>query len=68
MLYGEKSRDEACKHALKLFDKVAKPSARRDLYNKLLQKFNMSSSRADEMITLKRDIKEFTPFEIFCVV
>ena len=68
MLYGEKSREEVSKHALSLFSRVTKPSLRRELYNKLADKFNMSSSRADEMITLKRDIREFTPFELFCAV
>jgi len=67
MLYGEKSREDLCKYALGLFQKVNKPALRRKLYNDLFEKFNMSASRADEMITLKRDINEFTPFEVFCV-
>ena len=71
MLYGEKSRHDFEEFAVKLFEKneeVCDRKKRRNLYDEVEGKFNLRVSRVEEMITFKRDIKEFTPFEIFCVV
>ena len=70
MIYGEKSKQDLDAHALELFKgiTVKKRSLRKKLYDDLLDWFNMPTSVAEEMITLKRDIKEFTPFEVFCLV
>ena len=71
MLYGEKSVEDLHKYAEKLFrtsEIISNKRKRRELYTNLVNKFNMEVATAEEMITFKRDIKEFTPFEIFCVV
>jgi len=71
MLYGERSRDELNAYTEKLLrksDQLKTKKGRRELYDWTLNKFNLSTSVADDMVTFKRDIKEFTPFEIFSVV
>ena len=68
MLYGEKSRDELNDHAVKLFTQSKSRKNRRKLYDQVKEKFSMPESVAEPMVTLKRDIKEFTTFEVFCVV
>lgn len=70
MLYGEESRDQLNKRAEKIFSTQVPVSQkeRRKLYDDLLNKFNMPTKIAEEMITFKKDITEFTPFEIFCVM
>lgn len=71
MLYGEKSRDDLNKYAEELFQTseiVQVKKNRRKLYTDLFKWFNMPTSIAEEMITFKRDIKEFTPFDIFCIL
>ena len=71
MLYGEKSREELNKYAEKLFQKdenVLVRQKRMRLYDNLMNWFNMPTSVAEEMILFKKDIREFTAFDIFCVV
>lgn len=68
MLYGERSREELNNHAEELFKRIIKRKERRELYDKVKERFNMSVFDTEEMITFKRDIKEFTTFEVFCVV
>ena len=71
MLYGEKSRDQLNTYAEKLFQTseiIIKKSKRRKLFSDLSRWFNMPTIIAEEMTTFKRDIKEFTPFDIFCVL
>lgn len=68
MIYGEKSRDDLNKHTEKLCMNLIKTKDRRKLYDDLTRKFNMPIDTAENLITFKRDIKEFTTFEVFCVV
>lgn len=71
MLYGERSRQELNDFAEKLFAKseiIKDKTSRRNLFDELNNRFNMDISTADDLITFKRDIKEFTAFQIFCVV
>lgn len=71
MLYGEKSRDELNDYAEKLLQnskQIKTKRGRREIYDWTLDKFNLSTSVVDDMLTFKKDIKEFTPFEIFAVV
>jgi hypothetical protein len=67
MLYGEKSRQDLNKHAEKLFSVLEKRDKQK-LYDDLYEKFTMSPSVADAMVSFKRDINEFNPFSVFCVV
>ena len=68
MLYGDKSRKELDKHAEKLFMQLQSKKDRRALYDQVSLKFNMSISTVDDMVGFKRNIGEFTTFEVFCVV
>ena len=70
MLYGERSKEELNQHAENLFKKetISNRMARKNFYNEVINKFNMPIHIIEEMVTFKRDIKEFTPFEIFCAV
>lgn len=71
MLYGEQSRQDLENYAEKLFAKseiVKNKTSRRELYNNLINQFGIDVSVADDMITFKKDIKEFTSFQIFCVL
>lgn len=71
MLYGEMSRDQMEKYATHLFltaGVLKNKRTRRQFYANLLDKFNMKTTVAEEMINFKRDIKEFSSFEIFCVL
>lgn len=71
MLYGEQSREDLEEYAEKLFAKsevVRDKNSRRKLYDELIDKFGIDVSIADDMITFKKDIKEFTSFQIFCVL
>lgn len=68
MLYGEKSREDLNVYLEKIFSKYATASERRELYQNLLKKFGMRISAAEEMVTFKKDIREYTTFEVFCVL
>lgn len=68
MLYGEKSREQLNDHAEKLFKEIVKRKDRRQLYDNVNKRFGMPIFDIEEMITFKRDIKEFTTFEVFCVM
>ena len=68
MLYGEQSREELNVYAENLFRKLIKIRDRRKLYDDVVEKFNMPILTVEQMITFKRDIKEFTTFEVFCVI
>ena len=68
MLYGEKSRQELNEYAEKLFGAKRTKKAKREIYEKLEAQFGMRTTTADNMINFKRDISEFSTFEVFCVV
>lgn len=71
MLYGDRSRQELEEYAEKLFAKseiIKDRTSRRKLYDELMDHFGLEVSVVDDMITFKRDIKEFTSFQIFCVM
>lgn len=69
MLYGEKSREQLNEYAERLFKTVLTGRRdKRDLFDKAKQKFNMDAGIIDDMVTFRRNISEFTNFEIFCVV
>lgn len=68
MLYGEKSREELNAHAEELFKKEMSKKEKRNLYDEVYQKYGISVDVVEQMITFKRNISEFTPFEVFAVV
>ena len=71
MKLGEKSLEDLQAYTEKLILKntdIKGRKGRRNLYDEVENKFGLPISRVEEMISFKRDIKEFTPFEIFCVV
>ena len=68
MLYGERSREELNVYAENLFKRIVKRADLRNLYDEVVNKFGMPITRTEEMVTFKRDIKEYSPFEVFCVV
>ena len=71
MLLGQKSRDDLNKHATDVFmrsETVNKVKLRRQFYDDLYDKFNLPVSIAEEMITFKKDIKEFSTIEVFWVM
>ena len=71
MLYGDRSRAELENYAEKLFAKseiIKDKNSRRKLYDDLMDYFGLDVSIVDDMITFKKDIKEFTSFQIFCVL
>ena len=67
MLYGGKSKQDLDKHAEKLFAELEKRDKQK-LYDQLYDKFAMSPTIADAMVSFKRDLSEFNPFSVFCVV
>ena len=71
MLYGAKSKQDLDKHAEKLFkenENIKKRKLRQQLYDNIERKFGFPPSLIEEMITFKKDISEFTPFQVFAVV
>lgn len=71
MLYGTKSKRDLDKHAEMLFkhnDNIKKRRLRQQLYDNVEKKFGFPVSIIEEMVTFKRDISEFTPFQIFSVI
>jgi len=71
MLYGNKSREELNEYAEKVFrthKEVKNRKLRRNLFDEIENHFGIDPSTIDSMITFKRDIKEFTNFEIFAVM
>lgn len=71
MLYGDESKKQLDKYVEQLI--IKSPDAnnkkkRRILYDELKKKFNMTVNVADEILTFKKDMAYFTPFELFCVV
>ena len=70
MLYGEKSREALNTHAEKRFHEFNTISAKdkRKIYDQIVDEFNMSTTTIDDLVTFQRDIKEFTNFELFCVM
>ena len=71
MLYGNKSREELNEYAESVFKKhkeVKNRKLRRNLFDEIENHFGIDTSVVDAMITFKRDIKEFTNFEVFAVM
>ena len=71
MLYGNKSREELNEYAEKLFrthKEVKNRKLRKNLFDEIENHFGIDTSVVDAMITFKRDIKEFTNFEVFAVM
>ena len=68
MLYGEKSRLQLNDHAEKLFKRLKRPADRRSVYDQAYDTFNLPIGVSEEMITFRRNISEFTTFEVFCIV
>lgn len=69
MLYGEKSREDLNTYAEKLFKTVLKGKRnKRELFDQAKNKFNMDAGVIDDMVTFRRNIGEFSNFEVFCVV
>ena len=68
MLYGEKSKEQLNEHAVELFKKITDVKSKRELFDNVQSKFGLPIDVVDNMITFKRDIQEFTPFEIYCVL
>jgi len=71
MLYGDKSRQELNAYAEELFRKhkeVKNRKLRRNLFDEIENHFGIDTSVIDAMITFKRDISEFTNFEVFAAM
>lgn len=68
MLYGNKSKQDLDRYVEKLVSTITTRKSRRELYDHLKRKFDMPESVAADIITLKKDMAEFTPFELFAVV
>lgn len=68
MIHGAKSRDELNVYAEKLFRALTKKADRRKLYNDVQKEFGIPISVVESMITFRRDVAEFTTFEVFAVV
>ena len=69
MLYGSKSKEELNTYVEKLImENVVTRKNHRDFYSHLKRKFNISESLAADIITFKKDMAEFTPFQLFAVV
>ena len=68
MLHGAKSREELNVHAEKLFRTLTKKADRRKLYSDVQKQFGIPISVVESMITFRRDVAEFTTFEVFAVV
>lgn len=71
MLYGSKSREELNEYAETVFRKhreVKNRKLRRNLFDEIENHFGIGTSIIDDMITFKRNIKEFTNFEVFAVM
>lgn len=68
MVNGEKSRQDLNKYLNRKIKELRSPKERRVLYREILFKFNISTETVDSMITFKRDINEFTNFEVFAIL
>lgn len=68
MLYGEQSRLDLNDHLNKLILTATARKTRQNIYDQLSDKFNMSITTSDAMLTGKKDISEFTTFEVFCLL
>lgn len=68
MLYGNKSKQDLDRYVEKLVSTITTRKSRRELYDHLKRKFDMPESVAADIVTLKKDLAEFTPFELFTVV
>ena len=71
MLYGAKSKHDLDKHAENLFkrnENIKNRKLRQQLYDNIEKKFGFPVSIVEEMVTFKKDISEFTPFQVFAVV
>ena len=69
MLYGDKSKEDLNNHIEKILKskRFNNRKDKRNLYTQLLTRFNMPTRYIEELVTFKKDIKEFTPFDLFCV-
>jgi len=68
MLYGNKSKQDLDRYVEKLVSTITTRKSRRELYDHLKRKFDMPESVAADIVTLKKDMAEFTPFELFAVL
>lgn len=68
MLYGEKSRQQLNDHAEILFKRLMKKNDRRAVYSAVNKEYGLPINIIEEMITFKRNVAEFSTFEVFCVV
>lgn len=68
MINGEQSRKDLDKRATELFKGVLKKADRRHLYDQMYNKFGLPHQVAEEMVTFRRNIMEFTTFEVFCMM
>lgn len=71
MLYGDKSRTQLNEYLEKTIaqsERIKSRAQRKELYNNLIDKFNLDTNVSEEIITFKKDLSEFTTFELFCVL
>ena len=67
MLYGDKSRNELNEYIeKKITTTLSHRQARISFYNVLLNKFELPSDIPESMVTHRKDISEFTNYEMFC--
>ena len=68
MIDSENSREKLNEYLNKKMAEISKPSDRRELYDQILNKFNMKSDDVNDFITFKKDIREASDFEVFILL
>lgn len=68
MIHGERSRELLNEYVEKLVVPITKRKGRLALYDHLKLKFDMDAGTASDIVCLKRDMAEFTAFQLFAVV
>ena len=68
MINGEQSRLEANKYLEYRLSKVQKPAQRRQLCRDIYDRYNIPIEITMDAVMFKRDISEFTNFEVFALI
>lgn len=68
MIHGEQSKELLNEYVEKLVAPITKRKDRLALYDHLKRKFDMNAGTASDIVCLKRDMAEFTAFQLFAIV
>lgn len=68
MLKGNKSREELDIYLEEKMKMVVKPREKQKIFKTLLEKFNISIDISSDMLTFRRNISEFTNFQVFAML